>query len=439
MPDEEAKDKFKAQILCVDDEPNILTALKRTFRGMGHDIHLANSGAEGLQLLEQHPINLVISDMRMPEMDGAEFLKRVQEQYPSVARILLTGFSDLNSTVKAVNEGKISGYISKPWDDNELRMKVKETLRVHFLEKERKRLLALTHKQNKKLVALNEKLEEKVLERTAELKQTADMLDEAYRDLSRSYDTLVIMLSNIALLRQGISNERFSLLPQLALRFAQKVVGNDHFAKQVYYAALLFELGKVGMPDDILKKPLALLNDQEKQLYYRYPATGEAALMSIPILSDTAAIIRHHCEYIDGSGYPDNLSGEGIPLGARLLSIVKDYFFLQWGISNGEEVTAKDARAFLESMGGKRYDDALLKSFIPLAKEFEQEHSVTEEQVLNCMQLRKGMTLSRDCVNKKGLLLLTKGTELSDVVINKLLALEKMHNTPLQVYVERKR
>jgi response regulator RpfG family c-di-GMP phosphodiesterase len=100
-------------LLCVDDEPSILSSLRRLFRPHGYRIFLAESGAAGLKILETESVDLVISDMRMPEMDGATFLKAVRERWPRVVRILLTGYADITSTVAAINEGEIYRYIAK--------------------------------------------------------------------------------------------------------------------------------------------------------------------------------------------------------------------------------------------------------------------------------------------------------------------------------------
>jgi response regulator RpfG family c-di-GMP phosphodiesterase len=102
-------------LLFVDDEANILKALKRLFRSADFSVHLAESGSEGLAILQQTPIDLIISDMRMPQMDGAEFLTRAAEQWPNTVRILLTGYADIESTIAAVNKGRIYSYCSKPW------------------------------------------------------------------------------------------------------------------------------------------------------------------------------------------------------------------------------------------------------------------------------------------------------------------------------------
>ncbi|MDA0191736.1 MAG: response regulator, partial [Proteobacteria bacterium] len=108
------------RLLCVDDEPNILSALRRLFRQGGYDVVVAGSGAEGLLRMEEGSFDLVISDMRMPEMDGARFLEQVRRRWPDTVRILLTGYADISSTVEAINKGEIYRYLSKPWNDDDV-------------------------------------------------------------------------------------------------------------------------------------------------------------------------------------------------------------------------------------------------------------------------------------------------------------------------------
>ncbi|WP_144395140.1 HD domain-containing phosphohydrolase [Pleionea sediminis] len=423
----------KAQILCVDDEKNILSALRRTFRKTAHTIHLAESGAEGLKIIEEHPINLVISDMRMPNMDGAEFLKTVREKHPHIHSVLLTGYSDLDSTIKAVNEGKISGYLSKPWDDTELIIKVDSILKVYFLEQERKRLIAVTHKQNKKLLELNEKLEDKVKARTAELQQIVEMLEKALSEVEESHDSIVKVLSNVIQTRRGNSCFDYSKLAALAQRVAKEVTSDPVFIKQVYHAGLLFELGKLSMTDELFNQPIYLLSDELKKEYNQYPVLGEAALLSIPSLSDTGRTIRYHREYIDGSGEPEGLEGDDIPESSKLLSIVVDYFFLQWGVFQKKQLTATEARDYIFERKEKRYDEKLVNAFVKATKSAAikkvKEKSVTSKQLAN------GMVLSRDCVSNKGQLLLSKGTTLDELLIEKLKKLEKFHSAPIRIYI----
>ena len=108
-------------ILCVDDEENILSALERVFlEEDNYEIITANSGKEGLKILEERPVDLIMSDQRMPEMSGTEFLKKSRVLYPDTIRIVLSGFSDFDTVTKAINEGEIYRLIQKPWEDSEL-------------------------------------------------------------------------------------------------------------------------------------------------------------------------------------------------------------------------------------------------------------------------------------------------------------------------------
>jgi len=156
-----------ATLLCVDDEANILSALKRLFRPHGYRVLTALSGEQGLKLLGETGVDLVISDMRMPEMDGASFLEQVRQRWPDTMRILLTGYSDISSTIAAVNRGEIYRYISKPWLDDDVVMVVRQAFELKGLALEKARLVELTRKQNLELAKLNAGLEDIVTQRTA--------------------------------------------------------------------------------------------------------------------------------------------------------------------------------------------------------------------------------------------------------------------------------
>src|SRR3990167_6908844 len=183
-----------ANVLLVDDEENILS------------------------ILRSQPIDLVISDARMPGMDGATLLAEVQKHWPETMRILLTGYADISTTIRAINQGQIYRYISKPWDDDELRLTMRQALAYQHSERERVRLEALSLEQNQRLQELNETLEQRVMARTAELEQTADMLDLAYEELKRSYVTATEVFSS--LVNQRIPKDKQTNTQVIALVLA---------------------------------------------------------------------------------------------------------------------------------------------------------------------------------------------------------------------------
>jgi response regulator RpfG family c-di-GMP phosphodiesterase len=147
-------------VLCVDDEQNIVSSLRRIFRQHSFRVLTATSGAEALGLLEREPVDVVISDMRMPEMDGAQFLEQVRNRWPDTVRLLLTGYADMEATIGAINRGEIYRYIAKPWNDDDVVTTVRRGLERKTLERENKRLEALIQRQNAKLRDLNASLED---------------------------------------------------------------------------------------------------------------------------------------------------------------------------------------------------------------------------------------------------------------------------------------
>jgi CheY-like chemotaxis protein len=157
-------------LLFVDDEPSILHALRRLFRREDYQVLTATSGREGLELLKENEVSLIISDQRMPQMIGAEFLAHARTLSPHSIRIMLTGYSDIEAATQAINEGGIFRYITKPWKDEQLKTTVREGLERYELEDRNRKLTAELQLKNAELEQFNVRLEQKVEERTQELR-----------------------------------------------------------------------------------------------------------------------------------------------------------------------------------------------------------------------------------------------------------------------------
>ena len=167
------------KILCVDDEPNVLKSLKRLFIDEDYEIFSANSGEEGLALLEeQWDTQIVISDYRMPGMNGVDFLKKVYEGWPDTIRIVLSGFADTASVVAAINEGQIYKFIGKPWNDEELKDTVSRAVEHYHLKRKNQELTRQLMDSNYELKQLNEDLEKGVADRNAELVFQNELLQQ---------------------------------------------------------------------------------------------------------------------------------------------------------------------------------------------------------------------------------------------------------------------
>jgi len=426
-----------ATLLFVDDEPNILNALRRLFRPLGYKIHTAGGGAEGLALLEQEPVDLVISDMRMPNMDGAQFLERVRQKWPDTMRILLTGYADVSSTIAAINKGEIYRYVTKPWDDNDITLLVKHALERKDLEREKLRLEELTLRQNDELKELNANLEAKVQERTEEVRQTMGFLEIANKKLKESFITSIKVFANLIELREPSLAGHSRRVADHARALAKRMNLSDAEVQDIFIAGLLHDIGKIGQPDKLLTKPFVVLAGEERDLALRHPAIGQSALMGLEQLHGAARMIRAHHERWDGMGYPDGLSGLAIPVGARILALANDYDGVQIGAILSKRLNQSEAVAYIIEGRGKRYDPQVVDAFTGMMG--GQASTAVAEMALKSTQLRAGMALSRDLMSHERVMLLSRDHVLTDDIIEQIRTFERSAGRTMPIYIYSKK
>ena len=418
MPDTATNEKH-GRLLLVDDEPGVLQALKRLFF-RHHNVTLANSGAEALEILKTETFDIIISDMRMPAMSGAELLKACFENYPDMIRVLLTGYSDLDSAIKAVNEGNIYRYISKPWDNDQLRTMVAEVLEARDLKSANIRLSAHITEQNEELARLNRELQVKYKASSDAVGEAEEKLQEAYKTLRYEFDAMVHILVGTMEDRLGEekgSTERFAALVR---SFAENANLDEGQINDTYYAALLRNLGKMSLPDAVLTKAIPQMSNLEKSEYARFTITGQTSLMLLEPLQNAANIIRSHMELYNGKGFPERLAGDAIPKPARVLRIVCDYVELQREHNFlGEPLIEKDARTYLLKLAGQRYDRELVDIFIETLESYDGE-AVSSTERINIADAKEGMILAGNLVSPGGAVLLPSGTQLTERHVDKL-------------------
>jgi len=425
---EETSPLPKATVLFVDDERNILSALNRLFRPEGYRIFTADNGAAGLQILEREKIDLVISDMRMPHMDGAQFLGHVVQRWPDVVRLLLTGYSDIQSTVSAINKGQIYRYITKPWEDADIKLVVRNALEQKWLHEEKSRLEALTKQQNLELHELNLNLENKVAERTREL-------NAAHESLVRSFGSSIQIFSSVIELREaGVARGHARRIADQSRTLALHMGLSEQVAQDVFYAGLLHDIGKLGFGDALVNKPVEGLTLKEREEYIKHPVVGGAILMEMDPLQGAVPIIRSHHELWDGSGFPDGLHETDIPVGARILSVVNDYDDLQLGLLTKQVNSPVQARAYLERFKRRRYDPAVVDAFLSMPLDGAAGSGLA--RILSATQLEPGMVLSRDLLTPDGMLLLARGAVITDRIIGTVCRLESSLAHHFSIHVQ---
>lgn len=419
---EMAREKH-GRLLIVDDEESVLQALRRLFHRQ-YDVVTHTSGAAALEQLQNERFDVIISDMRMPQMTGAELLKSCFELYPQMIRILLTGYSDLESAIKAVNEGNIYRYVSKPWDNDQLRELIAEAIDTRDLKEANQKLSAHIVSQNQELERLNRQLQEKYQQKSDQVGEAEARLQDAYRTLRQEFNSMVHILVGIMERRNGEEEGSSEKLARLAKEFAEFAGLQGQQIQDVYYAALLRSIGKVSLPDAVLEKAVAQMSTVEKQEYAHFPIYGQATLMLLEPLQNASNIIRSHMELYNGKGFPDKLAGDAIPKEARILRIVCDYVDIQREHNFlGETLDEETAKAYLLKLAGQRYDRELVDVFMGVLEEYT-EGVVSNVERIPIGEARVGMTLIDNLVSPAGVVLLSQGTQLTQRHVDKLLAMQ---------------
>lgn len=422
-----------ATILFVDDEANILSSLKRLFRPFGYRIFTAEGGAQGLEIMERENVDLVVSDMRMPQMNGAQFLEQVNKRWPETIRILLTGYAEIEATIDAINKGHIYRYISKPWEDNDIVLSIQHALRQKQLELANQGLEELTRKQNEELKDLNANLEQKVKARTEELRQTMGFLEVAHERLKKGFITSIRVFSNLIEMREGVMAGHSQRVAELSRAIALQMGMKEAEVQDVFLAALLHDVGKIGLPDYLLEKPFTTLTGEERAEVMKHPIKGQTALMALEQLQGAAKLIRSHHEHFDGLGYPDKLHGLEIPLGARIIALANEYDAVQIGTILNKRLKQADAVLFVQEGRGKRYDPAVVDAFMSVMGANSSAQAI-QEMAVRMDQAKPGMVLSRDLMSSHGELLLSKDYRLDEALIKQIKGFEHL-GTNLVIYI----
>lgn len=282
------------KILIVDDEAANLRLLERLFR-RDYQTVTATSGSEALELLQMHDVALIISDQRMPGMTGIEFLKRAFELRPHTVRIILTGYTDVNSLVEAINSGVVYKYVTKPWVNEDLQQTVARAIEH-----------SATIKGQYKLTLQNERLTEQL----NQLKQS-----------------FVRLIGDTLYLNDAALHEHLQRVSGYAVAVGLRLNLDEAEREQLLLAAFLHEIGRIEAADDDGADAEKISASDAAALQIRNCRAAGALQMlgNVPGMNDIVAAVRHHAERFDGTGSPENLAGEQIPLFSRIVAVAKAY------------------------------------------------------------------------------------------------------------------
>ena len=407
-------------LLFVDDEENIQRSLQRVFHREGYNILTASSGKEGLEKIAQNKVDLILSDHKMPQMTGVEFLKEAKKVSPDTVRIILTGYADVQAAMDAINQGEVYRFITKPWDDQDLKLTVKRALQQRDLVLENRRLNELTRKQNEELKELNRDLEKRVQERTKEIRRKNKELSKLYTDLEKNFLDSIRVFASLVELRDSYIGSHSKRVAAFSRSIAEKWGLDEKEVLDVEIAAILHDIGKIGIPDKVLAKSYEEMGQEERRVYEQHPIIGQASIQIIDNLQEVGVLIRHHHESWDGTGYPDGLKEDGIPLGSRIISAVDAYDTMLNRRRYTQRVTRFQVIERLKKGRGVKFDPEVVNIFLELLEVKEVKAKKRVELRIALDQLEEGMVLARDLYTSKGILLIPKDEVIREAHIDKI-------------------
>ena len=348
----------RLSVLIVDDDPMVRELLGAIFTASGYRCRLATNGMEGIEAFRaEHPA-LSVTDIRMPVLDGLQFLKQALTLDPDAAVLVLTGVGDVQTAVEVLNGGAYD-FIQKPVNPEELLIKAGRALE--------RRQLVIERRQHQEL------LERRVTEATSELASTVRHLEEAYRvtleALGSAIDTRDVGTHAHSRRVRGYS---------LAIARAHGVPESQ--MPDIEHGVMLHDIGKIGIPDAILLKP-GPLTPEEWKVMRSHPEIGRRLVEKIPFLRGAISIVYHHPERWDGTGYPLGLRGEGIPLEARIFAIADALDAMTFDRPYSRAISFESARDEIKRCVNTHFDPAVVDTFltIPLQTFADIQHRSLHE------------------------------------------------------------
>ena len=373
------------KILLVDDETNVLQGYKRNLRSK-FDVYAAESGAEGLIALKQHgPFAVVVSDFKMPGMNGIEFLSKVKEISPDSVRMMLTGYADLESAMKAINEGNIYRFLTKPCSVELFAKNLYDATGQYQLINSEKELLNNT--------------------------------------LKGSINTLIEILSVVNPHAFNRAVKFKNLSKQLLIRLGKPTTWENEIG------ALLSQIGLVTVPPSILEKleKNYQLNEDESKIFNAHPEFGKTLLKKIPRLEAIANGISFQLNTYDGSGgSKDYKVGENIPFLGRLLKVMNDYEdLIHLGLNEQQAIAELEPQS-------QTYDPDIWGALVAEVSGLGEKQIIITKEI---SELQPGMILADGVKDINNVLLLPYGKEISEISLMKLINYDKITRvkTPIKI------
>jgi len=340
--------KVKSRILIVDDELSICTLLTEGLSAEGFECQAASSGSEAINILEIERFDALICDLRMPGVSGLSVLEVARSRYPAMSCLIATGVDDVRVGVEAMKLGA-DDYILKPFRLETVAIAVERALHKKRMEQE--------------VEAHRQQLEQMAKERTEQLQAAVESIQQMYDELQRTSEETAKELRAALAAKPNEAEDHAQGVTRYSAEIAKALGCTPDQMNQISRGSYLHDIGKIGMPHAILNKPGGL-TPEELTLMQTHPRKGYEMVYRVPSLKDAAEIVLSHHERFDGKGYPRGLTGDEIPLGARIVAVAEAFDVLVCEQPYRKGLTLEDAVAEIRRSSGTQFDPKAVTAFL---------------------------------------------------------------------------
>lgn len=339
------------RILVVDDETAVREAVCSILGQAGYDCRPVTSARDALAVLRSDDnVSIVLSDLIMEGMDGLTLLSKLKQDFPDIPVLMVTAVHDISVALAAIRNGAYD-YLLKPFEREQLLAMVRRALETRRLRLEN--------------LAYQTKLESLVSART-------EMLRKALSDLERSYDVTLEALGDALDLKDAETEGHSKRVTAFTIAIARAMELPQEKVRVIARGAFLHDVGKMAIPDAILRKP-GRLSDDEQDIMREHAYLGYQILRKIPFLQEAADIVYSHQERYDGSGYPRGLRADQIPLGARIFAIADTFDAMTSDRPYRAAQSISSGRREIEKNAGKQFDPEIVKVFLSVPEHLWME------------------------------------------------------------------
>jgi len=338
------------RLLIVDDELSVREVLAEGMAAFGYETRIASSAAEAMEIVLEDPVHLILSDIEMPVENGLALLKKVKAHDDELDVVMVTGVIDASTAIKSIRQGA-SDYVTKPFNLEEVQIVVERTI-------EKRRLILENRAHQKHLEVLVAQRTQQVLEKKREV-------ERLYEDLQESYESTLQALITALDFRDNETQGHSHRVVEYAVQVAERLNVKEPELSWIRRGAILHDVGKIGVSDAILRKPGKLDSDEWEEMR-RHPEMGYHMLKRIRFLAPALDIVYCHQERFDGSGYPRQLKGDRIPLGARIFSVVDTFDAMTSDRPYRAALSIDTAREEIKNWSGRQFDPAVADAFLSI-------------------------------------------------------------------------